>query len=74
MSSATATPTRQGRLLTLWTPEDKQFWAREGEAVTILAYGTMVHVALAAARETGIDAEVIDLRTLSQREMVCSAE
>ena len=37
---------------------------REGSAVTILSYGTMVHVALAAAEETGIDAEVIDLRTL----------
>lgn len=35
-----------------------------GSAVTVLAYGTMVHVALAAAAETGIDAEVIDLRTL----------
>ncbi len=37
---------------------------REGNAVTILAYGTMVHVALAVAEESGIDAEVIDLRTL----------
>ncbi len=37
---------------------------REGEDVTVLAYGTMVHVALAATAETGIDAEVIDLRTL----------
>ena len=37
---------------------------REGATVTVLAYGTMVHVALAAAAETGIDAEVIDLRTL----------
>jgi len=37
---------------------------REGEALTIIAYGTMVHVALAAAAEAGIDAEVIDLRTL----------
>jgi len=37
---------------------------REGKAVTVLSYGTMVHVALAAAEETGIDAEVIDLRTL----------
>jgi NNP family nitrate/nitrite transporter-like MFS transporter len=27
---------RQGRLLTLWTPEDKQFWEREGEAVAKL--------------------------------------
>lgn len=37
---------------------------RPGEAVTVIAYGTMVHVALAAAEETGIDAEVIDLRSL----------
>jgi 2-oxoisovalerate dehydrogenase E1 component beta subunit len=38
--------------------------ARPGSAVTVLAYGTMVHVALAAAEESGVDAEVIDLRTL----------
>jgi 2-oxoisovalerate dehydrogenase E1 component beta subunit len=37
---------------------------REGEAVTILCYGTMVHVTLATVRELGIDAEVIDLRTI----------
>jgi len=37
---------------------------REGAEVTVLAYGTMVYVAQAAAEETGIDAEVIDLRTL----------
>jgi 2-oxoisovalerate dehydrogenase E1 component beta subunit len=37
---------------------------RPGTAVTVLAYGTMVHVALAAAEEAGADAEVIDLRTL----------
>lgn len=37
---------------------------RSGDAMTILAYGTMVHVALAAAEETGISAEVIDLRSL----------
>jgi 2-oxoisovalerate dehydrogenase E1 component beta subunit len=37
---------------------------REGAAVTVLVYGTMVHVALTAAEETGIDAEIIDLRTL----------
>jgi 2-oxoisovalerate dehydrogenase E1 component beta subunit len=37
---------------------------REGGDVTVLAYGTMVHVAQAAARYAGIDAEVIDLRTL----------
>src|SRR5580704_4050505 len=37
---------------------------RPGSAVTVLAYGTMVHVALGAAEEAGADAEVIDLRTL----------
>ena len=37
---------------------------REGGDVTVLAYGTMVHVALAAAEHAGVDAEVIDLRTL----------
>ena len=37
---------------------------RPGSAVTVLAYGTMVHVALAAAEEAGADAEVIDLRSL----------
>jgi len=37
---------------------------RAGSALTVLAYGTMVHVAEAAATETGIDAEIIDLRTL----------
>ncbi len=37
---------------------------REGQDVTVLAYGTMVYVAEAAAAETGIDAEIIDLRTL----------
>jgi 2-oxoisovalerate dehydrogenase E1 component beta subunit len=45
-------------------PLGKAAVAREGEALTILAYGTMVHVALAAAAETGVDAEVLDLRTL----------
>jgi 2-oxoisovalerate dehydrogenase E1 component beta subunit len=37
---------------------------REGEALTILAYGTMVHVAEGVCRENGIDAEILDLRTL----------
>ena len=45
-------------------PIGKANVVREGEALTIIAYGTMVHVALAAAQEAGIDAEVIDLRTL----------
>jgi 2-oxoisovalerate dehydrogenase E1 component beta subunit len=37
---------------------------RDGRALTVLTYGTMVHVALAAAAARGIDAEIIDLRTL----------
>lgn len=45
-------------------PLGKAKVTREGADVTVLAYGTMVYVAEAAAKETGIDAEVIDLRTL----------
>ncbi len=45
-------------------PLGKAAVVREGSALTVLAYGTMVHVALASAEEAGIDAEVIDLRTL----------
>ena len=45
-------------------PIGKADITRPGSDVTVLAYGTMVHVALAAAEETGIDAEVIDLRSL----------
>jgi len=37
---------------------------REGRDITILAYGTMVFIAEAAVEQTGIDAEVIDLRSL----------
>ncbi|MEM7268137.1 MAG: alpha-ketoacid dehydrogenase subunit beta [Pseudomonadota bacterium] len=37
---------------------------REGTELTILSYGTMVYVALEAAQRAGVDAEVIDLRTL----------
>ncbi len=35
-----------------------------GSELTILAYGTMVHVAKESARLANVDAEVIDLRTL----------
>ncbi len=37
----------------------------EGDDLTIITYGTLVHVAQAAAKLTGIDAEVIDVRTLA---------
>ena len=42
-------------------------WAAEAwgtDAVTVLAYGTMLHVARAAVEELGVDAEVIDLRSI----------
>ena len=45
-------------------PLGKAEIARTGKEVTILCYGTMVHVATAAAENSGIDAEVIDLRSL----------
>jgi len=37
---------------------------REGKDLTVLTYGTMVFVSQAAAAESGIDAEIIDLRSL----------
>ncbi|MEA3002337.1 MAG: 2-oxoisovalerate dehydrogenase component beta subunit [Sphingomonadales bacterium] len=45
-------------------PLGKAAVVREGGAVTILAYGTMVHVVLATIAAEGVDAEVIDLRTI----------
>ena len=37
---------------------------REGSDVTIVTYGTMVHVCEAAARGLGLDAEIVDVRTM----------
>ena len=37
---------------------------RPGNKVTVVSYGTMVHVAEAAIDKSGVDAELIDLRTL----------
>jgi 2-oxoisovalerate dehydrogenase E1 component beta subunit len=45
-------------------PLGKARIAREGSDITVLAYGTMVWVSIAAAEHAGVDAEVIDLRTL----------
>ena len=45
-------------------PIGKAAIRRIGTQVTVLAYGTMVHVSESAAAEAGIDAEIIDLRTL----------
>jgi pyruvate/2-oxoglutarate/acetoin dehydrogenase E1 component len=38
--------------------------AREGEEMTVIAYGSAVHLAVDAAEELGEDIEVIDLRSL----------
>ncbi|MBD2842024.1 alpha-ketoacid dehydrogenase subunit beta [Erythrobacter rubeus] len=45
-------------------PLGKARTVTEGEALTVLTYGTMVHVAEAVCREKGVDAEILDLRTL----------
>lgn len=45
-------------------PLGKARIVREGADLTVLAYGTMVHVAEAVLAAKGIDAEIIDLRTL----------
>jgi 2-oxoisovalerate dehydrogenase E1 component beta subunit len=44
-------------------PLDKASVFRPGNDLTIITYGTMVWVSDAAASETGIDAEIIDLRS-----------
>ena len=37
---------------------------RQGDEITIISWGTMVHVAQKGIEESGIDAELIDLQTL----------
>lgn len=50
-------------------PLDKANVVREGKDLTVIAYGAMVHTALKAAEEmaskNGVQAEVIDLRSIS---------
>lgn len=45
-------------------PLGKAAIRREGKDVTVLAYGTMVHVAMQGIIDSGVDAELIDLRSL----------
>jgi 2-oxoisovalerate dehydrogenase E1 component beta subunit len=45
-------------------PIGKAEIVRKGAQVTIVTYGTMVYVCEAAARTLGLDAEIIDLRTM----------
>jgi len=47
---------------------------RPGEALTVLAYGTMVHVCAAVIEELGVDAEIVDLRTLLPLDIVAIEE
>ena len=52
--------------------------AREGEDVSVFAYGAMLHVALQAAeqvaQEDGVSVEVVDLRTISPLDEECIAQ
>src|SRR5210317_932420 len=41
-------------------PLDKAEIVEEGSEISIVTYGTLVHVAIAAAEQTGIDCEVVD--------------
>lgn len=45
-------------------PLGKAATVRDGNDVTVLAYGAMVHVAKAGIEESGIDAELLDLRSI----------
>jgi 2-oxoisovalerate dehydrogenase E1 component len=49
-----------------YLPVGKASVRREGEALTILTYGAMTRPVLDAVSETGVDAEVIDLRWLDR--------
>lgn len=46
-------------------PLDTAEIVEPGEELTIVTYGTLVHVAQAAADEVGVDAEIIDVRSLA---------
>ena len=45
-------------------PLGKAAIVRQGQDATVIAYGTMVHVALAGIADSGVDAELIDLRSI----------
>ncbi|WP_374412656.1 alpha-ketoacid dehydrogenase subunit beta [Novosphingobium colocasiae] len=45
-------------------PLGKARTVREGSALTVLSYGTMIYVAEAVCADKGVDADIIDLRTL----------
>lgn len=47
---------------------------REGSEMTIVTYGTLVHVAIAAAEATGVDVEIVDVRSLSPLDVTTITE
>ena len=55
-------------------PLGKAEIVREGSELTIVTYGTLVHVAQAAAEETGVDCEIIDIRTIAPLDVDTIAE
>jgi 2-oxoisovalerate dehydrogenase E1 component beta subunit len=46
-------------------PLDQSEVVQSGNDLTIITYGTIVHVAQASAKAAGVDAEIIDVRTLA---------
>jgi len=56
-------------------PLGKAEIARAGSDVTVLTYGTMVHVVEAAVRMAEVDAEIIDIRTMVPLDVdvICSS-
>jgi 2-oxoisovalerate dehydrogenase E1 component beta subunit len=56
-------------------PIGKAEIVRSGNDLTIVTYGTMVHVSEAAARKLGLDAEIIDVRTMVplDTDAICSS-
>jgi 2-oxoisovalerate dehydrogenase E1 component beta subunit len=56
-------------------PIGKAEIVRPGKDLTIVTYGTMVHVCEAAARSLGLDAEIVDVRTMVPLDVdtICSS-
>ncbi len=56
-------------------PIGKAEIVRAGHELTIVSYGTMTHVSEAAARGLGLDAEIIDVRTMVplDTDMICQS-
>ena len=55
-------------------PLDTAEVVESGDALTIVTYGTLVHVAKAAADDVGVNAEIIDVRSLAPLDVGTLAE